>query len=378
MCDGERPGGPGQDQRGRAAQRAGLTDQHLQVMIQKQRFAAPHRCPFMDRDLPATIEQQQLRGPQHPADLMADQAGRNRVVALPDTDPRVPIDPRTYRQPRLKRLGRQRPQQAGFEREVLPDVAGAVADPAGVVSKVVAGQQAVELGQRVDFGDRDQVVAPEPAALTLHAALLMRPLDTGMAVKRLEAMMGTKRHPTPRLGAVAAEQHPRHRSYEVVVTDVEHRRPAEHLESSLVAFQERLLPLGCVGPMDSLAGERQPHGEQENLGADPRQVDPQIREVDLALGARLMGLRDERVLRPLAGRRPDLRPAFRDVVPHRRIGQIGQLMLIHEPRQDPAGGVTLLARRGQILSQHRVDQNLRRIQLRSRPHRRLPLRRHRI
>ncbi len=254
---------------------------------------------------------------QDAPDLMADQPGRDRVEALPDRDPGVPVDPGRQQQPGLEGLSRQRPQQGSLEREVLPDTHRAVADPAGIVSEVVADQQLVELGHGVDLRDRDQVVAAEPAALTLHAALLMRPLDTGVAVERLEAMMGPERHPAPGLGAVAAKQHPRHRGLEVVVADVEHRRPAEHRERRQVPFQERLLPLGGIGPVDGLTRERQPHREQEDLRADPRQVDPQIREVDLTLGAGLVGLRHERVLQALAGGGPDLRTALRDVVPDR-------------------------------------------------------------
>ena len=75
----------------------------------------------------------------------------------------------------------------------------------------------------------------------------------------------------------------------------------------LVAFQERLLPLGRVGTVNGLTRERQPHGEQEDLRADPGEVDPQVREVDLALGTGLVGLRDERILQRLAGGRPSLR-----------------------------------------------------------------------
>jgi len=248
---------------------------------------------------------------------MADQRGRDRVEALADRDPGVPVDPRRQAQAGLEGLGRQWPQQAGLEREVLPDAHGAVADPAAIIGQVVADQQLVELGHGVDLRDRDQVVAAEPAAFPLHAALLMRTLDTGVAVERLEAVVGPERDPAPGLGAVAAEQHPRHRGLEVVVADVEHRRPTEHRERRQVPFQERLLTLGGIGPVDSLTRERQPQGEQEDLRADPRQVDPQIREVHLTLGAGLVGLRHERVLQALAGGGPDLRTALRDVVPDR-------------------------------------------------------------
>jgi len=61
------------------------------------------------------------------------------------------------------------------------------------------------------------------------------------------------------------------------------RRATQDVEGLLVAFEERLLALGGERPMHRLAREREPQREQETLGADPNQIDPQIREVDLGL-----------------------------------------------------------------------------------------------
>ena len=66
----------------------------------------------------------QLGGAQDHPDPVADQPGRDRVVALAHGDPRVAVDPRGQRQPGLEPLGRQRAQQGGLEGEVLPDVDG--------------------------------------------------------------------------------------------------------------------------------------------------------------------------------------------------------------------------------------------------------------
>jgi hypothetical protein len=109
-------------------------------------------------------------------------------VALSDGDAGVSVDSRSQGQAGLEPLGRQGPQQAGLERVVLPHAHRAVADPAGVITVVVAGQELVELGHRLDLGDRHQVVAAEPAALPLDPALLMGALHTGLAVERLEAV----------------------------------------------------------------------------------------------------------------------------------------------------------------------------------------------
>src|SRR3954453_13025444 len=86
-----------------------------------------------------------------------------------------------------------------------------------------------------------------------------------------------------------------------------------------------------------------------------------------------MSLRHERLLGRFAGRRPDLWTTLRDVVTDRRIGPVGQVVLVDQPGQHPPGGMALLARRGQVSGEHLVDQRLRRIQLRRRPHRSLPL-----
>jgi len=117
---------------------------------------------------------------------MPDQVGRDAVVALPDDDPRIPVDPWGQEQTGLEGLGRQWPQQVPLEREVLGDAQRTVGDPAGVISQVVGLQQLVELGHRLDLRDRDQVVAAEPAALTFDTALLVRALNTGVAVEGVE------------------------------------------------------------------------------------------------------------------------------------------------------------------------------------------------
>ena len=87
-----------------------------------------------------------------------------------------------------------------------------------------------------------------------------------------------------------------------------------------------------------------------------------------------MGLRHEHLGQLLAGLGGDPRPGLTHVVPHRRIGD-HQLVLLEESFPDPQRGVTLLARRVQILTQHAVDQRLHRVQHRRRPDRHLPWRR---
>jgi len=72
-----------------------------------------------------------------------------------------------------------------------------------------------------------------------------------------------------------------------------------------------------VDPVHRLARVRQSQREQRALAQLAVQVQPDVAEVDLGLGPRLVRLRDERSLDALAGGRLDMRPALRDVVPHR-------------------------------------------------------------
>lgn len=65
---------------------------------------------------------------------------------------------------------------------------------------------------------------------------------------------------------------------------------------------------------------------------------------------------------------PDLRPAHPHVIPHRRVRDLTQAVLVDQPGMHPPGGMPLLARRVQILGQHRIDQHLRRLQPRRYPH----------
>jgi hypothetical protein len=122
----------------------------------------------------------------------------------------------------------------------VPFFAGTLsADPMEDVAKTV----------RRPVGHRHQVVAAEPAALTLHTALLVGALPPGPAVERVEPRPGTKLHPPIRLGPVPPEQHSGHGGFQVVVTDLLGRHPAELGERLQVALQKRLLALRAKRPV---------------------------------------------------------------------------------------------------------------------------------
>ena len=134
---------------------------------------------------------------------MPDEPGRHRVLIAAHHDLGVPVHPRGQRQRRIERLARQRAQQRLLERPVLPNTVGAVGDPARVIGVISSGEQLVELFDGVDHRHRDAVVASEPAALALHAALLVAAVMTGLAVERVETVVGAERDPPFGLCATA-------------------------------------------------------------------------------------------------------------------------------------------------------------------------------
>lgn len=69
----------------------------------------------------------------------------------------------------------------------------------GVLRRLDLLDRGVQLGQRVDVGDRDQVRAAEPAALVLDATLLVAAFLAGPAVEGVEAVVRAAGHPTLRL-----------------------------------------------------------------------------------------------------------------------------------------------------------------------------------
>jgi hypothetical protein len=189
------------------------------------------------------------------------------------------------------------------------------------VAGLPAGDLLVQFIEGLHLGHWGEPGASEPADLALDAALLVRPFDAGVAVERVEAVVGPEQHPPRVLGPAPtrAVQHLGHRGSQVVVADVAGRDPTESLERFDVALEERLLTARRVHPVDRGAGVRQAVHEQVALGLHPIQDHPHLAEVDLRLHTRGVVLRDHRDHRDLAVLDRDLRPTPADVVPHRRI-----------------------------------------------------------
>lgn len=94
----------------------------------------------------------------------------------------------------------------------------------------------------------------------------------------------------------------------------------------------------------------------------PGEPFPQIGEVNLGLRAGGVVLRYEHLADLPSSLREDLRAAHRDVGRDRGIRQIADPVLVHQAGQHPPGGVPLLLRGGQVLTQHQVDRRFVRVQ----------------
>lgn len=129
-------------------------------------------------------------------------------------------------------------------------------------------------------------------------------------------------------------------------------------------FHKGFLGLRGIDAMDGLARVGQPQREQVASDGLARQPDPDIGEVDLGLLAGQMDLRDHarQVTAPFQRLCFDLRAPDHHVVADSGVRRLVEPVFLCKTLMNPAGCVPLLARRGRILQQHRVDPRLGRLQ----------------
>lgn len=123
-----------------------------------------------------------------------------------------------------------------------------------------------------------------------------------------------------------------------------------------VAFEERLLPGRGADPVDGLPRVGQSQAEQRaghQLSAQPYD---DLAEVNLALAAGQVGLRDERGDGLPPGFDTDLAATGRDVVTHHPVRHHSNgVVLVEEPAEDALCGMSLLPRRVQVIAEPAVD-----------------------
>ncbi|WTL37220.1 hypothetical protein OG244_02425 [Streptomyces brevispora] len=182
---------------------------------------------------------------QHDAHAFFDQPDGDRVAVDADRDLSVAVDPRSEEPARLEWLLGQRHQQWSFEREVLGDRLGPGADAAGVVLPVPPLDHLVQLGERGDLGDGNEVVAAEVADHPFDSALLVGAFDAGPAVEALDAEVRAEGDPPVGLdSSPALPQHPGDGGLQVVVADLGPRDPTQGPQCVDVAFEEGFLAAG--------------------------------------------------------------------------------------------------------------------------------------
>nr|WSX54234.1 hypothetical protein OG409_38220 [Streptomyces sp. NBC_00974] len=134
-------------------------------MIQKVTEAVTAGEPLVaDHDL-VPVEDPDLVRPQRDTDVLADEPGRNRVLVQADRDPGGLIDLRSQREPDVEVLEGQGCQQRGLVLKVEAHRRRPVVDVPGILGRLDLLDLDVQVGERVDLGNRDQVRAAEPSPL---------------------------------------------------------------------------------------------------------------------------------------------------------------------------------------------------------------------
>lgn len=132
-----------------------------------------------------------------------------------------------------------------FAVEGLADGVHAMPDSAVVIAAIAGVDELVEFVQRVNLGNRHQVIATKPADVAFDAALLTGSGDAGLAVERINVEVRAKRYPAIVFDALAGEADDLGDGrLEVVVADSAGGHTAKNLEGVYMPFEERLLAPG--------------------------------------------------------------------------------------------------------------------------------------
>ena len=175
-------------------ERAGLVPQHFEVMVQLDPGHATGAEARAGGEDGAALEHDHARGPQGHADALADEVRGDGVLDHADGDQGGAVDAGVEDQAGVEVVGRQRCQVGQLGVVVLPDRVGVAGDAAGVVVVLPGADLVVEFVQGGDSGHGGEVFAAEPSDLALDAAFLVGAVDAGLAVERVEAVVGAEQH----------------------------------------------------------------------------------------------------------------------------------------------------------------------------------------
>lgn len=174
-----------------------------------------------------------------------------------------------------------------FSDKVLPDGAGPVIDPPPAVLGCPGLDAVVELIRKPSSRHGREPVAAEPVDLPFDPAFLVRPGNTWLAVKSVEAVVRFRRAPSGRSPPLPAmpEDQGSDSAGEIVRPDVLCRDACQDLEGFNAAFPECFLGFSLVAPLDGLARMREPEYQHRALRLHPIQHHPDFTETHLGLGA---------------------------------------------------------------------------------------------
>lgn len=264
MNRGELARGPGLFQGCGTGEGARLADEGFEIVVQVQAAAALRDQPLVTGHLDIPVVNHQVRGMQDDSHPLADQAGRDRVAVGPDGDLAIAVDPWREQPTGLERLLRQRHQQRLLDGEVLVDSPRPRTDPPVPVVQIPLVDELVQLGERVDFRDRREVVPAEVADHPFDAALLVGAFDAWAAVEALDVEVRAEGDPPVGLHPRPIQpQHLGDGRFQVVVADLAPRDTAQHAERVHVPFEESFLAAGGEDPVDGFA--RVGHAEREQV-----------------------------------------------------------------------------------------------------------------
>ncbi|MDQ3740467.1 MAG: hypothetical protein M3389_05930, partial [Actinomycetota bacterium] len=310
----------------------------------------------------ALVADADLRRADRRRDPQPGERDRDRVAVLANGHQRLAVDADRSDLGAVERSGlRQRAQQPAFVGELVGDRRRAALEAPGEVLLAGVAQHEVQLRDRRDRRNGNEVVASKAADLAFDAALLVCALKADRRKQGAEEVVRAHRDEAVRLDPAAALEDLLDGRAEVVVADLL-EDPAKPVKRLGVTLEKRLLRLDRRGHAERRAREARAHEEQMHRRPGSGDVDVGLPPVDLGGDRGRVDLRHEHV----PGHVTELAAALAHVIADRRLGDLGAV-LVDEAPPNALRRVALLARRVDVGEQPRIDQLAIRTELRRRP-----------